>query len=237
MNLEYLKWDSQFFGLKIGKIICSDKNYEPELNRLLTQARSETYSLLYVFSPEPILLNEDYLIRNNAFQVDKKTVYHLKINKKIMRLDDCIFDYTKKTISKNLLDLTYTSGQYSRFLLDKKMPKHAFENLYKVWIKKSLSKEIADKIFVARINHKVMGFVTLKAEHEKGKIGLIAVSKQVQGQKIGSKLIDACMLYLQKKSIYELFVETQIDNIQACGFYENYGFKKDLITNIYHFWL
>lgn len=237
MNLLYLQWDSQFFGLKIGKIVCNNENYTNELNQLVNLAKRTNYSLLYVFSSEYILLNEEDLFKNNALLVDRKIVYQLNINKKMVRLDDCILDYNKKKLSKDLLNLTYISGQYSRFLLDKKLPENAFENLYKSWIEKSLSKEIADKIFVAQINHKVIGFVTLKIKNEKGQIGLIAVSEQTQRQKIGSKLIDACILYLQEKSIYQLIVQTQLANTQACGFYENYGFKKESITNIYHFWI
>lgn len=237
MNLVYLQWDSQFFGLKIGKIVCNNENYTDELNQLVNLAKRANYSLLYVFSLEHILLNEKELFRNNALLVDRKIVYQLNINKKMIRIDDCIFDYNKKKLSKDLLNLAYISGQYSRFLLDKKLPENAFENLYKAWIEKSLSKEIADKVFVAQINHKVIGFVTLKTKNEEGQIGLIAVSEQAQRQKIGSKLIDACILYLQEKSMYKLTVQTQLANTRACGFYENYGFKKELITNIYHFWI
>ncbi|WP_321413378.1 GNAT family N-acetyltransferase [uncultured Desulfobacter sp.] len=237
MNLLYLQWDSQFFGLKIGKIVCNNENYTNELNQLVNLAKRMDYSLVYVFSLEHILLNEKELLKHNALLVDRKIVYQLKTNKKMVKNDDCIFDYSKKQISKDLLNLTYKSGQYSRFLLDKKLPENAFENLYKAWIEKSLSKEIADKVFVAQINHIVIGFATLKIKDGKGQIGLIAVSEQAQGQKIGSKLIDACILYLQEKSINKLIVHTQLANTQACGFYENYGFKKELITNIYHFWI
>ncbi|WP_321495011.1 GNAT family N-acetyltransferase [uncultured Desulfobacter sp.] len=237
MNLEHLQWDSQFFGLKIGKIVCNRENYNDKLNQLVSSARNENYSLLYVFSSEHIFLSEKHVIKNNALLVDRKIAYQLNLNSKIIRIDDCILDYNTKKLSKDLLDLTYISGQYSRFLLDKKMPENAFENLYKAWIEKSLSKEIADKVFVAQRNCKIIGFVTLKIKDEKGEVGLIAVSEQAQGQKIGSKLIDACVLYLQQKSIYEIVVSTQLANTQACRFYISYGFKKELITNTYHFWL
>lgn len=237
MNLEYLQWDSQFFGLKVGKIVCNNENDNNELNRLVSLARALNYSLLYIFASEYIFLNDKELIKNNALLVDRKIVYQLNVAKKMIKINNCIIDYNKKNISKDLLNLTYLSGQFSRFLLDKRMPEKAFENLYKAWIEKSLSKEIADKVFVAQINHKVIGFVTLKTKDENGQIGLIAVSEQAQGQKIGSKLIDACILYLQEKSIYKLIVSTQLSNIQACVFYEKYGFKKELITNIYHFWI
>jgi len=168
---------------------------------------------------------------------DIKIIYQLKITKKLIRTDDCIHDYNKKKVSKNLLNLAYLSGQYSRFLLDKRMPENAFEKLYEVWIKRSILKEIADKVFVAQINGEIIGFVTLRIKGGEGQIGLIAVSEQAQGKKIGSKLIDACILYLQGKSIDKLIVSTQLDNIRACKFYEKYGFEKELTTNTYHFWI
>ena len=79
--------------------------------------------------------------------------------------------------------------------------------------------------------------VTLKIDKEKGHIGLIAVSPDTQGKGYGKALIDSCENELLNKGYYKLEVSTQIDNKQACLFYEKCGFKIKDITNIYHFWL
>jgi dTDP-4-amino-4,6-dideoxy-D-galactose acyltransferase len=42
---------------------------------------------------------------------------------------------------------------------------------------------------------------------------------------------------LIESNIFTLEVPTQLDNIQACRFYEKCGFQIKEIKNIYHFWL
>lgn len=235
MKIEHLQWDSIFFGIKTGRIIFNQS--EDDLLELLPEARNQNYKLLYVFSDEYIELSDNILSKWNGYLVDRKIVYQKEVccynvlNKKI------VSPYTSFEISKDLLDLAYISGSHSRFRLDKKFPTGSFERMYKEWLLKSLNGELADMVYVASENNKILGFVSLKCKDNIGEIGLIAVNNEVQGKGLGTKLINACEKYLTEKSIYTLFVATQLNNKQACQFYEKYSFKKHKATNIYHFWI
>ncbi|VBB44613.1 GCN5-related N-acetyltransferase [uncultured Paludibacter sp.] len=238
MNLEYLQWDSDFFDLKIGRIICDKHFRESDLKEELNTAKKDNYSLLYVFTPERKVLTDEFQVLNQGKLVDRKIIYFVDdIEHKTLEKSTEIIDYSRGKLTDELLSLSYLSGQYSRFLLDENLQKNAFERLYKEWIEKSLSGKLADKVFVSLYEDKIVGFVTLKIKENNGEIGLIAVSEQTQGKRIGTKLIDVCIDYLNKKSIKKLTVPTQLNNIPARKFYEKYGFGKLSITNIYHFWI
>lgn len=235
MKIEHLEWDSDFFGIKIGKIIFNQS--ENDLQYLFNEANSNKYQLIYVFSEEDTYIDESLLNQWNGKLVDRKIVYQKPIltNKHIdSRL---ISQYKSTKISDKLLELAYVSGQYSRFRLDKNLPNGSFERMYKEWVLKSLNSQMADRVFIAKDGNDLLGFVTLKIKNKVGEIGLISVDNIAQGKGLGTKLINACEEYLSENSIQFLSVPTQMDNKQACHFYENYGFEKHTVTNIYHFWI
>lgn len=235
MMLELLKWDTDFFGIKIGRILFDST--ESRLTALLDKAKKQGYRLVYVFSDENRFLNSDILGSSNGKLVDRKIVYQKRVCSYDVLNEKTIYPYTSSENTEKLLDLAYISGKYSRFRLDENFPIGSFERMYKEWLLKSLNGELADVVYLARENNKVSGFVTLRCGKDSGDIGLIAVNTENQNKGIGAKLIHACEEYLYKKSIDNLKVPTQMDNIQACRFYEKCGFVKISVTNIYHFWV
>lgn len=235
MKLEHLDWDSDFFGFKIGRI--NFNNSEDNLLLLLAEAKLQNYRLIYVFMDEHTVLNSNLLNQWHGKLVDRKIVYKKTVKGNKEEKSHLISVLKEAQISDELLRLVYLSGHFSRFRLDKNFPKGSFEKMYKEWIIKSLSGELADRVFVAKEKGKILGFVTLRIKNTSGEIGLIAVDNKTQGKGIGTQLTHACEKYLKEKSISCLRVPTQVDNSQACRFYEKYGFEKNTITNIYHFWL
>ncbi|OQB29176.1 MAG: dTDP-fucosamine acetyltransferase [Bacteroidetes bacterium ADurb.Bin174] len=235
MKLEHLSWDSNFFDIKVGRITlnCS----ENDIQALLEDAKNRNYQLVYVFTNKETELTSDVLNWWSGKLVDRKIIYKKDISSNIKE-ESLILSYSRAEINDELLHLAYLSGQFSRFRLDKKFPEGSFERMYKEWLKKSVSGELADKVFVAKEAGKIVGFVTLKInKNNGGNIGLIAVDKNVQGKGLGTQLINACENYLNNNFIKILRVPAQLENFQACRFYEKYGFKEDNITNIYHFWI
>lgn len=235
MMLELLKWDTDFFGIKIGRIFFDST--EPRLMTLLDKAKKQGYRLVYVFSEENTFLSPDMLGSSNGRLVDRKIVYQKRVGSYDVLNEKTIYPYTSSDNTEKLLDLAYISGNYSRFRLDENFPMGSFERMYKEWLLKSLNGELADVVYVASDNNKISGFVTLRCGKDSGDIGLIAVNTEQQNRGIGAKLIHACEEYLYKQSIDNLRVPTQMDNIQACRFYEKCGFAKTSVTNIYHFWV
>jgi dTDP-4-amino-4,6-dideoxy-D-galactose acyltransferase len=136
-------------------------------------------------------------------------------------------------LDQSLLNLALLSGHKSRFKKDNHL-NHKFESLYKLWIKKSLSGEMADAVFVAQSNDIIQGFVTVKKKNNHGQIGLIAVAPEAQGKGFGSKLLQAAEYWYVQNNIKKCTVVTQLDNIGACKLYERIGYRKEKTELVFH---
>jgi ribosomal protein S18 acetylase RimI-like enzyme len=134
-------------------------------------------------------------------------------------------------------NLAIQSGSFSRFASDNNIPREKFISLFKIWMRKSISGEMADEVLVVRNQERIIGMVTLSKEVGKGTIGLIAVDKDFRGKKIGQKLVQDALRWFVKNNCKSAKVVTQGVNSIACKLYEKCGFKKISSVHYYHFWL
>jgi len=236
-KLEILDWDSNFFGYPVARITALSISNE-HLANLIKEAKDKSIKLVYIFS-DPADKNSANTINNSdAKLVDQKITFHIKIISPVVNpIDSCIKEFESDQPSKQLINLAIQSGLYSRYKIDSNFKNNEFERMYLAWIEKSVNKKIADNTLIYEENGMELGFVTLKIKDKFGQIGLIAVDETSRGKSIGKKLITAVIDILFKKNITDLEVATQLDNIEACRFYEKVGFKGIKIENIYHIWL
>ena len=232
-KIEYLPWDSEFFGKKTGRFFADKTS---GLVTVLTEAVNAGYGLIYVFGNENFYVNEKLLLQFNGHLACRKVLFEkeIKISKEP---STAIPEYNNNELTPELEQLAYESGKYSRFKSDKNFRKDDFFRMYRKWIENSIKKQIADHVFVAKENNSIKGMVTLKTDAQKGHIGLLSVLPETQGKGYGTALITACENELFRKGVFKLEVPTQEDNTQACNFYKKYGFEIKKTTVIYHFWL
>ncbi len=235
MVLEYLQWDSDFFGFKIGKINILNEKLE-ELSTILAYAKSENYRLVYCFGYCNLWIDNLTLAKLGGIFVDAKIIFTCDVQGKSKDVSE-VYEYDSNNVNYQLLELSYISGKYSRFRIDPLFDPNDFKRLYKTWIENSVNKQIADKIFVVKFQGKIAGMVTVKIKDKYGDIGLIAVDPLAQNKGYGKQLIGAVNKYLLEAGIFMIEVTTQLENKQACIFYQKCGMKEKNVTNIYHFWL
>jgi dTDP-4-amino-4,6-dideoxy-D-galactose acyltransferase len=232
--VEYLEWDSHFFGFKIGKVTIFSFQKE-EVEFLLQEARDSGFQLLYFFSP---LLSPELKVFMEAYQaklMDEKTTFRKTVPVVQKTLDFTVQPY-QGSINESLRELALESGKYSRFKIDDRLA-HKFAAMYESWMVNSLNKSIADETLVALMNGQIAGMVTLKKFAGVGKIGIIAVHPDFQGKKIGKALLTATDHWYMNHGISEAEVVTQKENTIACSFYEKNGYQIHKIEYIYHLWL
>ncbi|MDZ7935491.1 MAG: GNAT family N-acetyltransferase [Emticicia sp.] len=228
-----LTWDSNFFEKKIGRIDITDEyNY---LVEDLENAFKNQYDLVYVFGSKSTNIPNEILAKFNGKLVDKKITYTAQIEDLKTKSTVEINEFSEQNGSL-LYNLAYLSGNHSRFRLDKGLGIENFKRLYREWIDKSVSHHIARKVFIYENNEQIKGMITLGIKENTATIGLIAVDENLQGKGVGMSLIDACVQYCKAENIASLDVPTQLDNRQACSFYEKCGFVEKSVQNIYHFW-
>lgn len=221
-KIELINWDSKFFKKEIGKINIS--NIEEFPNDQL-----KSFDLVYVFSQND---NLDFKL------IDKKIVYLIEnIEKTENEMLDVQFYNSDIDKYEELLLLTLQSGEYSRFKLDENFKNNEYEKLYKEWIDKSISKDLAFEIIVKKIEDKIVGFTTLaKKSDELADISLVAVDSNYRGKGIALELIKKSIEVAKQKNFKKIQVVTQLDNEPANKLYLKAGFKEESITYIYHVW-
>jgi dTDP-4-amino-4,6-dideoxy-D-galactose acyltransferase len=235
-DFSLLEWDTGFFGYKVAGIKASE--LEPAgLDKILRQLRENDFKLAYCFvSPEDKRSNES-LKQASGLLADEKITYSINVEANSFPVSDKIIPYDLKQPTQKLITLALQSGIYSRFKIDQNFRNNEFERLYMEWIGKSVSKTLADEVFVYSEDDEILGFITLSIKNRKGSIGLIAVDENQRGKAIGKKLIGRGLLYFKENNITETDVVTQKANSIACRFYESCGFRIKNIVNIYHLWI
>lgn len=222
-NFERLNWDSDFFGCnvyKIKKIDLSDFKYF-----------KKNKSFCYYENFDKI--DEKILSQNNGYLVNRRVIYSKEIN----QFEKIFLNYVEKYVNpefdeKKMFNIFFNSGNYSRFKMDERIQKNKFLELYQEWYKNTMNYSFCDKYFILPQNK---GIISFKIINEYAKIIIISVNKDFFGLGNGKKLVDMVEAYSFLKNCKKLEVETQLENKNACRFYEKCGFFISEIRNVYHF--
>ena len=228
--IKKLSWDSDFFGLRIGRVDILISDDWLSLQGMLLEPIP--FDLLYVFDK-----TNNVTIIDDAKLVDTKVVYGKMLHPSLRNQSPNVHFYDDSLPDRDLYSLALISGQFSRYKLDSRFPKGSYERLYRKWIENSVNGTLADMVlyYSNAINKK--GMVTVCRNGEQANIGLIAVDPVSQGQGIGTELVMAAEQWLQLRGVKYFEVATQNNNISGCRFYEKIGFRRISETNIYHIWL
>ena len=234
--IKTLPWDTNFFGFKVGMINLLT---EPDWDKLNKELRSvvDQYKLIYFITAENLKIPEIILNNYNGNFINQRILYQKKLEKLDYNFPDYIAEYKSKILTPEFASLALVSGTYSRFKIDVNIPPGKFEELYHLWIKNSLSGEIADGIIISNHKEKVTAMVTYKNTRSTCNIGLIAVDTSQQGKGTGKHLIKKTEDQAVKMGLSQIRVTTQSNNVQACLFYEKLRFTPIEISNYYHFWI
>lgn len=233
-EIEYLDWDSRFFGYKIAKVTL-DHNAHAILDQLFKQMADEKYCLTYFFTPPNEKEINSYIKTKGGELVDQKTVY-FKPTEKHYNFSHEIVEYKEIEATKKLKELILQAGEFSRFRVDKKFTNNEYEKLYLEWLKKSLNNSIAQKNFVIIKDNEIKGITTLGTKDSNADIGLVAVDEKYRGQSMGYDLIRYADTIAYEMGFNNIQVVTQLQNTGACRLYEKCKFSIKNITNIYHLW-
>ena len=227
-----LPWDTDFFGISVGKI-CIDAQSDPFAVK--EELQSAAFDVVYVFMEQP---TEERLrqVQSVAALYDIKLTYkkELKPVKQGAEIQ-CVVPY-QGVLSDELLSLAYMSGIYSRFYLDPKFKPH-FHRLYEAWMKRSLDGTLADQVFVYMDQSRVLGFITVSEKNNaSGQIGLLAVHPECRGKGVAKALMATAESWFFSRGIHEVIVVTQESNVPACRFYEKSSYQVNARIAICHGW-
>lgn len=232
--LEYLDWDSQFLGFKVGRFVFQDT--PQHWAALETLALQKQYALIYCFVPSQNNLRERFEHKvPKALWVDGKTTFVKQLDKN-HNLSTNPNVHSVLNFDKEMEDLAIQTGVYSRFKTDPKFEQHVYEDLYRLWIKNALNRSMALEVLAYEEQGKKMGFVTIGKKDTRADIGLIGVDALARGKGIAQSLIQQAELFSMAQNFDTLQVVTQQENIPACKLYEKSGFQIESCVHIFHLW-
>ncbi|MEJ5265616.1 MAG: GNAT family N-acetyltransferase [Bacteroidales bacterium] len=237
MLIEILSWDSNFFGFKVANVKNVDPEDEVQWFSALKQLQSMDVRLAYWIMPDYSQNFDSFAQKNNGTLVDIKTTYTCSLSKNDYQIIDRIEPYEEYYATEQLYNLSVQCGRYSRFAVDTNIPEEKFVELYRVWLYNSINKQLADKIYVYKIEDFIAGLATVKIKQGEGNIILIGVDEKFRGKGIGSELIKASKLFCIENNVGTLNVVTQGNNKNACRLYEKNNFVVKERVFLYHFWI
>jgi dTDP-4-amino-4,6-dideoxy-D-galactose acyltransferase len=236
-----LSWDSEHFGFPVGHLVHPDLTDE-QLESTLLAATNAGFKLLYWFTSSDRNLSSILLTRFNGLFVNQRASFERKVEKPSLVVESLekpglkIHSYPIRAAANELLDLGLLAGQNSRFLRDHRISRPHAEELFRIWTNRSTKRELADIVFVAEMDERIVGFITAKQSLQTGKIGLIASDPRIRDQGIGTCLLGRVHHWMEERAIIESHVSTQLDNVAACQLYRKAGYHLAKIESVYHFW-
>lgn len=236
MQYQILEWDSDFFGIKIARILNPSLTAQ-ELSIILSRLKHQRVRLVYWPSDQ----QHDYSVIMNlqGNHVDTKTTFYINF-RDLKELDrsitsDIVESYSENMPVEEIEKLAIESGEYSRFAVDPNFSRANFTDLYKLWINKCLRKEMALEVLVIRDGNHIVGMVTIGEKRGRGNIGLIAVHRQYRSKHYSKKLVLAAHKWFVENGYNDGQVVTQMQNIPACNLYKKLGYTVEKLEYFYHF--
>lgn len=239
--VEDAKWDSKYFGSKMGKIRCilvDDTNYNKKfiieaatIRKILSESNFDYIFCRIHCSDMPSIhaIEENKFVNIGSLAIFVKTV---SIKDEIVSLYPQKFSisfFEKKDINK-ISKIARKAFIYDRFHRD---PLLSQKKASQVWVDSLINscQDNSETVFVIKNYKKPAGFVVTRCEFTKSFLGadlivikLIAVTPEYQGKGMGSALIDKVIDFSRTQAGF-IEVGTQLDNLQAIRLYQSKGFK------------
>lgn len=218
-----LKWDSELFGRKIGKLTAVPS--EEKLKGIVKQAGKEGYRYItcrVVLTRVPDI----QLLETQGFYVtDIGAVWEKEIclQPSTFNLRPSTFSVREATAKDASMLKSMVKGLFkdSRFYNDPFFTKKEADKVYQAWIENSLNDKTV-KTFLAED----CGFITCKRlSKNKGDIPHIGVVPKSQGKGIGTSLTHRALKWFKENGVKTVTVRTQADNVTAMNFYKGLGFR------------
>ncbi len=244
-GFEILPWDSAQFGFPVARVASTV--HPRYLEPLLRDARAANVGLAYYSIPTHAPEIPDAVLRAAGGRlISTRMTYIADLAERASfpgsfstaAVDAyAITSYEGSDAHSQIVALARASGEYSRFRVDPGIDPRIFHAIYDAWIVRSVRREIAEEVLVARASSGIVGLVTLGTRGDRGDIGLLAVDGAARGRGIGRALVGAAQRWTVQRGLSAAQVVTQAANEAACRLYASAGYTVERMEREYHFWL
>ena len=240
---ELLPWDSEFWGVTIGRV--TDSTLTPDRMRAIDEwAAQNGVACLYFLTPA-----EDAASTRAAEDGGFRLV-EIRVVLRRARLPFRFEEFppppagitVREGRAEDVEDLRrIASASYfdSRFYVDPNFPDERAGELYAIWVERSLEGYQNDTVLVAESEGRVVGFTTIAPEHGRARISLIAVDpariRGTMAPRVSHALADAIMHWAEERKL-GIHAVTQGRNVRTQRFIQRYGPHVHGISLYFHKW-
>jgi dTDP-4-amino-4,6-dideoxy-D-galactose acyltransferase len=236
---EILAVDTEIFGFAVAKIL-PDRLTAKELYQVLSDLKRENVRLAFWASDPDDEESQRAARLYHGFLADRKVTFAIDLAQLPARSEAADWDieeYADDRPCADLENLAIEIGKNSRFGADPRISEDKLIDMYRLWIRNSVNRQVADAVLVVRQSGKVVGMSTVGEKNRRGCIGLFAVDAALRGRHVGVSLAHAAQEWARRKGLRFAQVVTQETNVPACRLYEKCGYHVDKIEYFYHFWI
>ena len=234
---EFLDWDSEFFGYRVGKIYKNKLN-QHDITEIYEWSEKNRINCLYFLSDSSCINTNNLVFQNQFKLVDIRLTFSINLNNIVLIKNDSNHYVLREANEGDLVDMkniAANSHTDSRFYYDCNFDDALCDRFYEEWVSNSF-KGHADAVFVACLDNKLIGYITCHIKNNIGDIGLIAVNKNARGKKVGTSLVNYALRWFFEKNITKVNVVTQGRNISSQNMYLKCNFTIASQMLWYHKW-
>jgi ribosomal protein S18 acetylase RimI-like enzyme len=232
-----LDWDSDFFGIPIGRIDLPPDAGRTDIEAALRATREVGLACLYAEAPfgSPLAVAVGGL--PGATLTDVKTTLVRSVRPDKNRdFEEGIRLGAEPEDRSRLEEIVEQVALMSRFRHDPRFGEPAARRLYREWLRRSLDEGYADEILVSGRDGGAVGFLTLNRKAEGPAIDLLGVHAAERGRGWGGRLIRAAVARAAVAGASQLSVVTQGHNVEALRLYIRNGFNIATAYLFFHLW-
>jgi dTDP-4-amino-4,6-dideoxy-D-galactose acyltransferase len=237
---DFLEWDSNFFGFRIGRVRSTVLN--PELAKEVDAWATENqidglYFLAESNNSQSVVVAEDFHYRLQ----DVRLIFEYPLSKPYAAPDlgeGVQLRFATSEDVEALKPLTQNAFSMSRFYNDPHFSPESRERLYEVWLTRSIKEDFADRVIIATQENEALAYITcqLNRQSKIGSIGLLGVAEAARGKQLGQHLVYKAYDYFRQEGMETVTVVTQMRNISAQRLYQACGFRTLEVHLWYHKW-
>lgn len=235
--VEYLDWDSRFFGRRIAR--ARDTRLTAESARALMDACvAQRIDCLYVLAEGGDAVTVRLLEQHGCAMVDVRVTMERRGTRPAIDAPPsgiAVRDVRPEDVP-HLKAMARTGFGVTRFYADPRFPVSSVDALYETWIEKSC-RGYADAVMVAEVGGRMAGYASCHLRGGGlGQIGLLGVRDEFRGRGLGRTLANAAAAWCASRGADRVRVVTQGRNAGALKVYQRCGFTVEAIDLWYHRW-
>lgn len=231
--------DEDRFGIKIAKSVRVTGNNLPyimnfcqknKIKLLIARCPTNDFPIIHAMEEQGFLL------------MDTLVYYSCNCNKTVVPSDTGEFVVRGKRLGEEKQVTAIAADSFHGYLghyhADEKLNNSKCDEVYISWATNScLSHNFADKVMVAELNGKIVGFVTIRVNHHnEGEISLGGVSRSIQKSGVFTSLILHGMKWCISHSTTRMVVSSQITNTASQKVFARLGFEIRDSCYTFHKW-